>query len=164
MHGFLRSICAVALFLALGRCSATPAGSSPPSARALPRIDSVEWRCVWLVDAAEVAVDTTDRPPTLRIAPDGKASGFAGVNRFFASATIGSVTAQPEPLRIGSVGATRMAGPPERMALEHAFTAMLESVRFSEVKFGAKGPLLVLSTEHHEVARFEPITADHAAD
>jgi len=164
MHGFLRSICAVALFLALARCSAMPAGSGPPLARALPRIDSVDWRCVWLVDGAGVAVDTTDRPPTLRVTPDGKASGFAGVNRFFASATFGSVYAQPEPLRIGPVGATRMAGPPERMALEHAFTAMLESVRFSEVKSGAKGPLLVLSSEHGEVARFEPITPDPAAD
>ena len=160
MPGFLRSICAVALFLALARCGATPAGSGPPSARALPRIDSVEWRCVWLVDAARVAVDTTDRPPTLRVAPDGNASGFAGVNRFFASATFGSVIAQPEPLRVGPVGATRMAGPPERMALEHAFTAMLESVRFSEVKSGAKGPLLVLSSEHGEVARFEPIAPE----
>lgn len=164
MHGFLRSICAVALFLALAHCSAMPAGSGPPLARALPRIDSVDWRCVWLVDGAGVAVDTTDRPPTLRVTPDGKASGFAGVNRFFASATFGSVYAQPEPLRIGPVGATRMAGPPERMALEHAFTAMLESVRFSEVKSGAKGPLLVLSSEHGEVARFEPITPDPAAD
>jgi heat shock protein HslJ len=164
MQGILRSICAVALVLALARCSATPAESGPPSARALPRIDSVEWRCVWLVDAAGVAVNTSDRPPTLRVAPDGKASGFAGVNRFFASATFGSVIAQPEPLRIGPVGATRMAGPPERMALEHAFTAMLESVRFSEVKSGANGPLLVLSTEHGEVARFKPVTADPTAD
>jgi heat shock protein HslJ len=82
------------------------------------------------------------------------------VNRYFASATFGNARTQPEPLRFGPVGATRMAGPPERMALEHAFTAMLESVRFSQVKSGATGPLLVLSSERGEVARFEPIAPE----
>ncbi|MBU3683204.1 MAG: META domain-containing protein, partial [Phycisphaerales bacterium] len=120
---------ALALLTLLSGCSGGPAPaatggtSAALQATPLPRIDSTEWRCVRLVDAGGRQVDVTDRPPTLRIEPEGRASGFAGVNRYFADVTFGSVTSPPEPLRFGPVGATRMAGPPERMALEGAFTA-----------------------------------------
>ena len=100
---------AFALLTLLSGCAGEPApvttGSTSAAAHAesLPRIDSTEWRCVRLVDAGGRHVDVTDRPPTLRIEPEGRASGFAGVNRYFADVTFGSVTVPPEPLRFGPV-------------------------------------------------------------
>lgn len=113
-----------------------------------------------LVDAGGRHVDVTDRPPTLRIEPEGRASGFAGVNRYFADVTFGSVTVPPEPLRFGPVGATRMAGPPNRMALEEAFTSMLGTVRSARVMSAPGGPLLVLASERGDCAFFERIGAE----
>jgi heat shock protein HslJ len=60
------------------------------------------------------------------------------------------------PLRFGPVGATRMAGPPERMALEEAFTSMLGTVRSASVAAGPRGAMLTLRNERGDCARFEP--------
>ena len=163
MEGSLSRLAAgaFALLTALFGCAGGPTslktGSTSAAAHAesLPRIDSTEWRCVRLVDAGRKHVDVTDRPPTLRIEPEGRASGFAGVNRYFADVTFGSVTVPPEPLRFGPVGATRMAGPPERMALEEAFTSMLGTVRSARVMSAPGGPLLVLTSEWGDCAWFE---------
>ena len=158
---FRRAAGTFALLTALSGCAGGPAPVNTDSTSAaaaavpLPRIDSTEWRCVRLVDAGGRQVDVTDRPPTLRIEPEGRASGFAGVNRYFADVTFGSVTSPPEPLRFGPVGATRMAGPPERMALEGAFTAMLGTVRSARVMSAPGGPLLVLTSERGDCAFFE---------
>jgi heat shock protein HslJ len=163
---FRRAAGTFALLTALFGCAGGPAsvktGSTSAAAHAesLPRIDSTEWRCVRLVDAGGRHVDVTDRPPTLRIEPEGRASGFAGVNRYFADVTFFSVTHPPEPLRFGPVGATRMAGPPERMALEEAFTSMLGTVRSARVMSAPGGPLLVLASERGDCAFFERIGAD----
>jgi len=155
-----------ALLTIFSGCSAGPApaatGGTSAAAHAepLPRIDSTEWRCVRLVDAGGRQVDVTDRPPTLRIEPEGRASGFAGVNRYFADVTFSSVTSPPEPLRFGPVGATRMAGPPERMALEEAFTSMLGTVRSARVTSAPGGPLLVLTSERGDCAFFERMAGE----
>ncbi len=61
--------------------------------------------------------------PTLLVAADGKASGFAGVNRWF-----GSCAADGASLKFGMLGMTRMAGPPERMDLEQAYANALAAV------------------------------------
>lgn len=138
---------------------AEPEGPSSGSERALPRIDGIEWVCVELLDGDGRPVAPTDRPPTLLIGADGRASGFAGVNRFFAEASIGNTITAVTPLRIGPVGATRMAGPPERMALEQAYTAMLESARSAVVTAGTRGPTLTLRDERGDRAKFEPASA-----
>lgn len=154
---------AAVLASTLAACGTTGGGSGaggPATGVALPRIDAVEWRCTELIGPGGAKVDVTDRPPSLRIGADGRASGFAGVNRYFAEAKPGNAIAQPEPLRFGPVGATRMAGPPERMELERAFTAMLEGVRSFSVGAGPRGPVLTLNDERGPCARFEPAEAD----
>lgn len=120
----------------------------------LPRIDGVEWTCVELRDRDGRPSALTDRPPTLLIGADGRASGFVGVNRYFAEASIGNTVNAVTPLRFGPVGATRMAGPPDRMALEQAYTTMLESVRSAVVMGESRGPMLALRDERGDCARF----------
>lgn len=139
-------------------CSApapTAPGGGTTAATAMPSIDRTAWTCIELVGADGRPVAVTDRPPTLLIGADGRASGFAGVNRFFAEARIGNtVSGAIAPLQFGPVGATRMAGPPERMALEEAFTGMLGSVRSAAVVNEARGPVLNLNNERGVCARF----------
>lgn len=127
---------------------------------ALPRIDQVGWRCIELCSADGAPRAVTDRPPTLRIGSDWPASGFAGVNRCFAEVTIDSTPGPDQPLRFGPVGTTRMAGPPERMELERAFTEMLGSVRYARIAFERSGPVLTLRNERGTCARFVPEPPD----
>ena len=159
--GSVLAVCLVgACFVAACTTSSVP--PTTPTQReiacpvALPRIDGVEWVCVELRDRDGRPVVLTDRPPTLLIGADGRTSGFAGVNRYFAEAKFGNSTTAVTPLRLGPVGATRMAGPPERMALEQAYTTMLESACSAVVTAGPDGPLLVLRDERGDCARFVP--------
>ena len=113
-------------------------GTSPPfaAARPLPNIIGTQWRCTEIADANGSLVPVTGEPPTLLIGADDKVSGFAGVNRYFSTATFGNAMVPPIPLTFGPIGATRMAGPPERMELERAFMAMLGRIRSAEVVAG----------------------------
>jgi len=143
-------------------------GTSPPFAAALPlpNITGTQWRCTEIADADGSLVPVTGEPPTLLIAADAKVSGFAGVNRYFSTATFASVMRPPIPLKFGPVGATRMAGPPDRMELETAFTSMLARVRFAQVVGAAAAgtgggaasadAALVLSGDAGVLARFAP--------
>jgi heat shock protein HslJ len=108
------------------------------------------------------------------ISADGKASGFAGVNRFFCSVSFGNAIAPPIPITFGPVAATRMAGPPGRMELERAFTSMLAHVRSAEVTAGEvreghagsgiaeNAATLLLRSEVGVIARFRPAPAEPA--
>lgn len=135
----------------------------------MPAITGVEWVCVDLFDSAGAPQPVSTQPPTMLIDASGKASGFAGVNRFFSEATFGNSITAATPIRFGPVGATRMAGPPERMALESAFTSMLSRVRSARVASAAEGDahgpsrpraataMLVLSGDDGVLARFIPV-------
>jgi heat shock protein HslJ len=146
-------------------------GTSPPfaAARPLPSITGTQWRCTEIADTNGSLVAVMGEPPTLLIGADDKVSGFAGVNRYFSTATFASVMAPPIPLEFGPIGATRMAGPPDRMELERAFTSMLARVRFAQVvgaaAAGTSGGAasadvaLVLSGDAGVLARFAPVTS-----
>lgn len=142
---------------ARGGDSGTTESQAPHAqATALPPIVGTTWRCVELVDARGDAVNLADEPPTLMIGADGRASGFAGVNRYFGEATLGNArSGAPTPLRIAGVGATRMAGPPERMTLERAYLGMLESIDRARLERDASGrSVLVLDAAGKALARF----------
>ena len=86
--------------------------------------------------------------PTLRLDAEKKtANGFSGVNRFF-----GSYESTGGRLKFGPIAGTKMAGPPERMAVESSFLAMLASVTAWRIGEGA----LSLLHEDQIVARFAP--------
>lgn len=150
---------------ALGSCDAaqrpTPAPQFPsaPYAR-IPSLIDTDWRCVELLDAQGAPIDLSGGDaPTLRVAADGRANGFAGVNRYSCDAQIGNAIGAEWPLAFGPVLATSIAGLPERMMLEQAFTQMLESVRSSRVSFaeGSGAAMLTLRSERGICARFTAV-------
>ena len=74
---------------------------------------------------------------------DGRAGGRAPVNRYF-----GMCREEPGGrLQMGPFGMTMMAGPPEAMAAETAFMALLEGVR----RFDLEGDRLTLRDEAGQV-------------
>ncbi len=73
----------------------------------------------WTVAAMPGGV-LEDAAPTIAFG-DGRASGWAGVNRF-----MGSYALEGATLTIGPLAMTRMAGPPERMEQESRLAAALE--------------------------------------
>ncbi len=174
MHGihFAAPHALLCLALAVTGCSSPAkngdAAEDPSTSGAvrLPSLTGTEWICIELVGPDGTLAPVTDRPPTIVISADGKVSGFAGVNRFFTEATFGNSITAVTPLTFGPVGATRMAGPPERMQLEGAFTSMLERVRAAQVVAGsgaAPSPTLALSDGERMLARFTPAPEDAPA-
>lgn len=146
---------------ALAGCAATTsddarADADLAAAVPFPAITDTDWRCIELVNAEGETVPVTEDPPTLRIAADARANGFAGVNRFGCGTKFGNSTAATVlPIEFGPVMATRMAGPPERMELERAFTDMLGAVRTAEVTRGEDGAFaLILRGEDRVRAKF----------
>jgi heat shock protein HslJ/pimeloyl-ACP methyl ester carboxylesterase len=87
----------------------------------LLRAATGSWRLT-TVDG-EPAPAVTTNIPTLNIADDGTISGVAGVNRVRAS-----FTAIDGRLGLTPIAGTKMAGPPEAMALERAVLDRLQSL------------------------------------
>jgi heat shock protein HslJ len=81
----------------------------------------------------------------IQFSEEGRVAGFGGCNRFF-----GAYSEGQEGLRIGPLGATRMACPSSDMARETAFFDLLANVASAEVsplvlKFkGRSGELLAI--------------------
>lgn len=98
-----------------------PTPAVPPSEMPAPTLAlmGTEWHCTRI----GTRVVDPGRTPTLLIAADGKASGFAGVNRWFGPCAVDGAT-----VKFGLLGMTRMAGPPERMDLEQAYANALAAV------------------------------------
>ena len=86
-----------------------------------------EWRCTRIGSRTL----SEDRTPTLLMTDEGKASGFAGVNRWFGTYSVDGST-----LKFGMMGMTRMAGPPDRMQLEQAYADALAAVTRWSVSSG----------------------------
>ncbi|MEB3323072.1 MAG: amidohydrolase family protein [Synechococcaceae cyanobacterium] len=87
---------------------------------------------------------STPRPPTLRAA-GGRLSIFGGINRLN-----GSVALVRDRVVIGELASTKMAGPPELMALENRFAGTLRTVN----GFHVKGTKLELLRDETVVATF----------
>ena len=69
---------------------------------------------------------------TLEIQEDGQFAGQAPVNRYF-----GKITLEDGILKTGPIGATMMAGPPEKMQAEQQyFQALGEHVKSAKIENG----------------------------
>lgn len=90
--------------------------------------------------------------PSLRIEPDGRASGAAGVNRWFSSIDLGQLAAGN--LSFAPAGSTMMAGPDEAMALERDYLSAIRTVRRIDPAPLASGELRLLDADGEEVLRF----------
>lgn len=127
--------------LALGGCRSASAGADD--------VPSGTWTVVRLegVDLAPLA-----RAPEITLGADGTLSGFAGVNRF--SGRVEPEALRAGQLRAGPLAATRMAGPPEAMAVEDRLLALLTSAldwrrEGAELTLWAEGRPLVRLREAH---------------
>lgn len=137
---------AVAALLAAASCQSNPHGAGAGAAVDAP-LTSIEWGCTSIAGHAMPA----GASPTLVVSLPDRANGNAGVNRYF-----GTVDFERESMRFSRLGATRMAGPPERMELERAFLDALERCR----SFRIKGHELTLIGEGGAaVATFSPCGA-----
>jgi len=90
-------------------CAASGKGGETP-------VSGVEWSLL----------DSPGGAPTLLLADANKASGFAGVNRWFGPYERSGTT--QGKLRFGNLGMTMMAGPQDAMERETRFIAALQSV------------------------------------
>jgi hypothetical protein len=79
-------------------------------------------------------VEPVGTPITLEVAEDGAVSGVSGVNRFMTRLETADVS--EGRLAFAPAAGTRMAGPPEAMALEQAFLARLSAVTTFDVENG----------------------------
>ncbi len=134
--------------LGLSGCHATSGHGVRRSIPDAP-LTSTEWECSSI---AGQAMPEGPRP-TLTITLPDRANGLAGVNRYF-----GSVDFDRESMRFSKLGATRMAGPPERMELERSFLDALERSR----AFRLEGPSLTLMDDAGAVVATFAAPADAA--
>ena len=96
--------------------------TEPISVRAL----TGEWSIVSIEgeDTASLLPDGA-KAPTLQFSDEGRLSGFAGVNRF--SGSLDTEKLISGKWDVGQVVSTKMAGPPELMALEQRILSALDS-------------------------------------
>lgn len=99
--------------------TATLPTAAPPAPAGLA-LAGTEWVCLTIAGAAV----KDPQPPTIAFGADGRAGGYAGVNRYGGA----WASAAGSALKLGPLAATRMAGPPERMDLENRFLAALDGV------------------------------------
>jgi heat shock protein HslJ len=86
-----------------------------------------EWVCVTIAGKAAGG----GRAPTLTFGDDGRVTGFSGANRFSTD-----YTSARGVVRFGQMVSTKMAGDPDRMALERSFLEALTKVDGFSVEAG----------------------------
>ena len=122
--------------------SGTP-GCSRNSSLPAATIRGISWTLVE-VDGTTVDPAGTNRPATLLLDEDGRASGSAGCNQFG-----GPYTITDDEIRFGAIAMTRMACP-DRMDVETAYAAVFEAARTWRVRAG----MLELMADGRVLARF----------
>ncbi len=111
----------VALFV-IAACDSTSNSSIQPIAS----LAGQTWKCSTLDGTAITAT----RSPTITFDGAGRVNGFSGVNRFGGSVE----SAKPGDIHFGQMMSTKMAGPPEQMALENSFLdALARADRYAVV-------------------------------
>lgn len=118
-----------AALLLLSGCATGSGSGSPATAESLARFENTDLNCTGLVIQGTPVTLPADAGITLRITGPGKVAGRSAVNRYFGGYTLGAAGA----IQWTPFGATRMAGPPERMKLEDQYLKALESTTRAEV-------------------------------
>lgn len=136
MKTFFQVIAVLFAFYFLCGCNSQSKSAQQPIAS----LAGQTWTCVTLDGAAVTAT----RPPTITFDGAGRVNGFSGVNRFGGSVE----SAEAGELHFGQMMSTKMAGPPEQMALESSFlSAITRADRYmvidTELIFSAGKTMLV---------------------
>lgn len=126
---------ALAALILLGACATTPVGGG--STTPLGALAGSEWI---MLNETRSSV-----PPSIAFAQD-RASGYAGCNRWFASAG-----ATDQALEFGGVGTTRMMCSPPSMQAERAFVTTLNDTRGYRIE---NGELVFYDIGGADLARF----------
>ena len=108
-----------------------------------------DWVLEWMHGRGPVTPPESQRTPTITIGADGALKGHTGVNRL--SGGVDAEAMNKGEFRSGPVAMTKMAGPPDAMALESEFVGLLSNATRYRVD---EGPVLVLSNESGELLRF----------
>lgn len=126
MANTLRSFALIAAAAFFAGCASSSQKSMttpvPATPAALAALEDTDLRLARLVTDGQTISIPAERPPVLQFLEGGRVAGFAGVNRFNGGFTLGEGGAL---IWSPAMAATRMAGPPERMALEGALLGAL---------------------------------------
>ena len=120
--------CLVILFLA--GCLAGCGGDAPSSTLALSDLSGPTWQLAKMKVGGVDTELTKEVLITLRVDASRKVTGRSAVNRYFAQLNGGG--SDPIQFSLGTIGSTRMAGPPDHMKLESAYLRALGRVRVGE--------------------------------
>ena len=136
LTGFIATIFVFSALFVMSACNSQSKSANQPIAS----LAGQSWTCVTLNGAAITAT----RPPTITFDGAGRVNGFSGVNRFGGSVE----SAKVGELHFGQMMSTKMAGPPEQMALESSFlSALARADRYmvtdAELIFSAGKTMLV---------------------
>lgn len=114
-----------------------------------------EWSLAALrgVPVAELGTDGVRDMPSLRIEPDGRASGASGVNRWFSSIDLARLSTGA--FEFAPAGSTMMAGPEQAMALERGYLSAIAETRRIDPASLANEQLRLLNADGEEVLRFD---------
>jgi heat shock protein HslJ len=122
--------------------------------RGYRRISSLRWKSMneqtlegdWLVVEIDGERVDPEAPREVRFAGD-RVAGRVGVNRF-----TGSFTLDGQMLRVEPVATTRMAGPPDLMALENRFNSHLDGKH----EIALEDDVLTLARDEHSMVLARP--------
>lgn len=135
-------------------CS-TP-GSTPHDSRSAHDVIVGDWSLATLDgrDAQAWAREANAHAaPTLSVQPDGSVGGAAGVNRWFSTLDFDALPRGEFVL--SSIGATRMAGPPDAMRLEQDYFDALARTRGFDAAALASGHLILLDGDGDGLMQFD---------
>lgn len=115
----IASLAAPALLITTAGCQSTQNATE-----SRPMIDQLvgDWNLTSL-QGTPLTLPQGARQPTLSFTPDGKVSGTGGVNRLASSIDLPSLA--KGQFKLAPAASTKMAGPPEAMALEDTFYRLL---------------------------------------
>lgn len=136
----LRTTFAAGLLLCISAC----ATAQPPATVSGMQLAGTSWRLI--NPAAPAGVQA----PTITFGEDGRASGYAGCNQWFASVE----SDDSGNLGFGAIGSTRRMCEPQAMAVERAFLDALARTRAADHDASAR-TLRLIGDEAEDRGTFE---------
>lgn len=131
----------------LAACASTGAGAAANLADAIVG----DWN-LSAINKSPIALPAGARQPSLNFTSDGRVSGLAGVNRM--SGSFDPAALASGNISFGPMAMTKMAGPPELMKIEDAFSQALSKVTSARIESNQ----LILSDSAAELLRFTRAT------